>query len=229
MEQKLKISCLHPAFLIATWFGIGKMPFAPGTMGSIGAFPLFLLSHYLLCLGWSETSFNYIYIACIAVLFLLGVWASKVYMEKTGEHDPGTIVIDEVVGQIIVFFAAFSAFAPFIGVYDVMYGSVTESSQEANIEALHEFFRTSTFLIGYATIGLPAYILSFLLFRLFDIWKPWPIRWCDKNIKGGFGVMFDDIFAAAYAIVTLYAIVLVIPLVFPPPPAPVIPPTEIIQ
>jgi len=42
-------------------------------------------------------------------------------------------------------------------------------------------------------------ILGFALFRLFDIWKPWPIRWVDRTIGGGFGVMFDDILAALYA------------------------------
>ncbi len=43
--------------------------------------------------------------------------------------------------------------------------------------------------------------LAFALFRVFDIFKPWPIHIADKHIKGGFGVMFDDILAAAYAIV----------------------------
>ncbi|MEP7154947.1 MAG: phosphatidylglycerophosphatase A [Betaproteobacteria bacterium] len=43
-------------------------------------------------------------------------------------------------------------------------------------------------------------LTAFLLFRLFDIWKPWPIRWADRRIKGGFGVMFDDLLAAGFAI-----------------------------
>ncbi len=42
-------------------------------------------------------------------------------------------------------------------------------------------------------------LVAFLLFRLFDIWKPFPIRQFDRQLKGGFGVMFDDIIAAAYA------------------------------
>lgn len=45
--------------------------------------------------------------------------------------------------------------------------------------------------------------LSFALFRLFDIWKPFPIRQCDTKLKGGFGVMFDDILAAIYALIVL--------------------------
>ncbi|HEY3301641.1 MAG TPA: phosphatidylglycerophosphatase A [Methylophilaceae bacterium] len=45
--------------------------------------------------------------------------------------------------------------------------------------------------------------VAFALFRLFDIWKPFPIRQCDANLKGGFGVMFDDLLAAIYAIVSI--------------------------
>ncbi len=51
----------------------------------------------------------------------------------------------------------------------------------------------------------------------------------DKNIKGGFGVMFDDIFAAIYAIIILFAIVMLVPMVFTPPAQPEIPQTEIVQ
>jgi phosphatidylglycerophosphatase A len=51
--------------------------------------------------------------------------------------------------------------------------------------------------------SLAVFALAFLLFRLFDIWKPWPIRWADRNIKGGFGIMFDDVLAAIPACVLL--------------------------
>ena len=44
------------------------------------------------------------------------------------------------------------------------------------------------------------WVIAFLLFRVFDIVKPWPIRWADRTLKGGFGVMFDDVLAAGYAI-----------------------------
>ena len=47
------------------------------------------------------------------------------------------------------------------------------------------------------------WLIAFLLFRLFDIWKPFPIRQCDAKLKGGFGVMFDDLLAAIYAIIVL--------------------------
>ena len=48
-----------------------------------------------------------------------------------------------------------------------------------------------------------AWSLAFLLFRLFDVWKPWPVRWVDRNLKGGFGIMLDDVAAAGYAVLVL--------------------------
>ncbi len=45
--------------------------------------------------------------------------------------------------------------------------------------------------------------LGFLLFRLFDVWKPWPICWLDKNVPGGLGVMSDDILAGIFAMIIM--------------------------
>jgi phosphatidylglycerophosphatase A len=228
-QNAQSISWYHPASLIATWFGIGKIPFAPGTFGSLGAFPLFIASHYLLCLGKNESTFNYIYLLFLAILFILGQWASNVYMKKTGKQDPGEIVIDEVMGQLIVLFAAFSALAPLIGLFDILYGSASEHSQKATIGSLHELFSTPAFLVSYIVTILPTCFLGFILFRIFDIWKPFPIGWCDRNIKGGFGVMFDDIFAAVYACIILYASILLFFIYFVPPLEPQAIPTEIVQ
>ena len=50
-------------------------------------------------------------------------------------------------------------------------------------------------------------ISSFLLFRLLDIWKPWPISWLDKNIGGGIGIMIDDMLAGAFTLAILYLVV----------------------
>lgn len=50
-----------------------------------------------------------------------------------------------------------------------------------------------------------SYALGFLLFRLFDIWKPWPIGWVDRSVKGGLGVMLDDYLAGLFAALLLYA------------------------
>ena len=44
-----------------------------------------------------------------------------------------------------------------------------------------------------------SYAVAFLLFRVFDIWKPWPVRWADRHVGGGLGIMLDDLLAAVYA------------------------------
>lgn len=46
-------------------------------------------------------------------------------------------------------------------------------------------------------------VAGFALFRLFDVWKPWPIRWLDRRVKGGFGVMIDDVIAGIFAAAAL--------------------------
>ena len=51
-----------------------------------------------------------------------------------------------------------------------------------------------------------AYFGAFVLFRLFDIWKPWPISWVDKNIKGGWGILFDDMLAGLFSGVILFSL-----------------------
>jgi phosphatidylglycerophosphatase A len=67
-------------------------------------------------------------------------------------------------------------------------------------------------IIGYlltmtfAPTGWQWVVAGFLLFRLFDILKPWPIRWFDRQVPGGFGIMFDDILAALYAGVVIWLI-----------------------
>lgn len=57
-----------------------------------------------------------------------------------------------------------------------------------------------------ASLSVWSYAMAFCLFRIFDIAKPWPVSWADRNIKGGFGVMFDDLLAALYAIAALAAV-----------------------
>lgn len=50
-------------------------------------------------------------------------------------------------------------------------------------------------------------LLGFALFRLFDIWKPWPIKWVDKHVHGGFGIMLDDILAGLLALGSLHLLI----------------------
>jgi phosphatidylglycerophosphatase A len=67
-------------------------------------------------------------------------------------------------------------------------------------------------VVGYlvtmvaAPQGWQAVVLGFLLFRLFDIWKPWPIRWLDRSVGGGLGIMLDDVAAGALGCAVLQVV-----------------------
>ena len=83
-----------PAALISTWFGTGLLPKAPGTWGSLAALPIaWVLGARL---GPAAV------IIAAAALFAVGLWAVKAYLTQTRDPDPGAIVIDEVVGQLLV-------------------------------------------------------------------------------------------------------------------------------
>ena len=58
-------------------------------------------------------------------------------------------------------------------------------------------------VLYFTPFAWPWFILAFSLFRLFDIWKPFPIGYFDRTVKGGFGVMLDDLLAAGYALLVL--------------------------
>lgn len=143
---------LRFAFLLATWFGAGLLPKAPGTWGSLAAVPIAALLYL-----WGG---NLAVATAALVAFLAGIWASAVYVRETGTEDPGAVVIDEVAGQWLVLAAV--PFDP------LLYGA------------------------------------GFVLFRLFDIAKPWPVSWADRHVKGGLGVMLDDMLAGVYGGVALY-------------------------
>lgn len=64
-------------------------------------------------------------------------------------------------------------------------------------------------LAALASAGVITEVVAFALFRLFDIWKPFPIREIERNVKGGMGVMIDDVVAAFYAYIA-FALVIVI-------------------
>ncbi|MEW5787201.1 MAG: phosphatidylglycerophosphatase A [Pseudomonadota bacterium] len=141
----------HPAHFLALGFGAGLSPRAPGTAGTLVAFPLFwLLVDHPLYWGW------------MLLFIVVGVWACDVAGRHLGVHDHGGIVWDEVAAFLLVL-----PFAP-------------------------------------ATPG--GFLLAFALFRLFDIWKPFPIGWLDARVPGGLGVMLDDLLAAGYAILILLGV-----------------------
>ena len=66
---------------------------------------------------------------------------------------------------------------------------------------------------GFLIAMIPAYsswiwvVAGFVLFRLFDIWKPWPISWADRQLKGGLGIMLDDVLAGGIAAVILFIVI----------------------
>jgi phosphatidylglycerophosphatase A len=79
------------ALWLATWFGTGLLPGAPGTWGSLAALPF----------AWALMSFGgpRLLLGAAALVFVAGLWASTRYMQAVGVHDPGAVVIDEVAGQ----------------------------------------------------------------------------------------------------------------------------------
>lgn len=141
------------AAALATWFGSGLLPKAPGTWGSLAAIPFGLaLTWY--CNPW------FLFAGALAV-FAAGIWAGGRYAEERNLDDPGAVVIDEVAGQWIALVPA--ALNPWL------------------------------------------ILLAFLAFRVFDILKPWPVGLLDRRLKGGLGIMADDVAAGLYAAAVVWA------------------------
>ena len=147
----LRFMLRHPAHLIALGAGAGLVRGAPGTAGTLLAFPLYALM-LLTCTVPQQ-------LVVMACAFAVGIWACARTGDALGVADPGAIVWDEIVAFTLVLF-----FTP----------------------------------AGYAWQAF-----AFLLFRLFDILKPPPIRYFDRKLKSGFGVMFDDLLAAFYTLLVL--------------------------
>ncbi len=140
-------------YFIAFGFGLGTLPIAPGTWGTLAGIPfvyLFSQVHWVL------------YLLLTVLLFVLGVWVSDRVSKDIGVHDHQGIVWDEVVGYIL-----------------------------------------TMFLVKLTLLSI---VLGFVLFRIFDILKPPPVNYCDEHIKGGLGIMLDDIGAAIYAWACLHII-----------------------
>jgi phosphatidylglycerophosphatase A len=140
------------ALAIATC-GVGYLPLAPGTFGSLVGVGMFLLLPPIA-----------VPIAILAVTFV-GIWAGTRTEELAGRKDPGKIVVDEVAGQLIALF-------PLV------------------------FVKWSMITV----------MVSFILFRFFDIVKPYPANRL-QELKGGAGVMFDDLVAGAYAAIIVGVLV----------------------
>jgi phosphatidylglycerophosphatase A len=144
------------AKILATFFGIGLFPVAPGTLASAVATLAFMT--VLHGLAWPP------YLLLLAFLFFAGAAASSVHAAALGRPDPGQIVVDEVCGQLLALAFLPAAWVPVI--------------------------------------------VSFVLFRFFDILKPGPIRMLEK-LPGGWGIMADDI-GAGLAAAALTRLILVL-------------------
>lgn len=98
MARRPGIPFWHPAALLCTWFGAGLAPKAPGTWGSAAALPF--------AWGLARLGGWPLVLAASLVCFVVGWWASAVYVRRTGAQDPSEVVIDEVAGQWLVLAAA---------------------------------------------------------------------------------------------------------------------------
>lgn len=140
----------NPIHFLAFGLGLGFLPVAPGTFGT-------LLGVILYYFNYVYFSFNLIILSVLC--FVFGVYLCGKTALDINYHDHPGIVWDEVVGYLITMI-----FIPF----------------------------------GYLNMGL-----AFLLFRFFDILKPWPIRYVDSKVAGGIGIMLDDVLAGVYANICL--------------------------
>jgi phosphatidylglycerophosphatase A len=141
---------------IATGLGAGYFPVAPGTAGSAVGLVLVIALRQA---GLDPVRWAVCLTATSGLLFVLGVWSAGKAEKVFARVDPGQVVIDEVVGQIITFIAT----------------------------------------PGVTWRGL---IAGFILFRVFDIIKPFPARRAER-FPGGWGIMLDDVVAGLYSLLAL--------------------------
>jgi phosphatidylglycerophosphatase A len=99
--------------------------------------------------------------------------------------------------------AVVAAFA--IGVRASSYVIRTLRVEDPGVVVWDEFVGQWTTLFPLVVVprSWPWVAVGFVLFRVFDVWKPWPASWADRNVKGGFGAMLDDVFAGVYAAIVL--------------------------
>ena len=150
-------------YLFVTFFGIGSLRFAPGSVTSlITTILLYSFFHVI------KLPNNYIFFAFV-IIFIYSFFAVTEYIKDSDNKDPKEVVIDEVIGQSIPIY-----------LYEISHGT-EKNPQEAII----------------------FYIYIFILFRFFDIKKPFPINFFDKKFKNSFGVIMDDVIAGLYVVLTL--------------------------
>ncbi|HKS83628.1 MAG TPA: phosphatidylglycerophosphatase A [Candidatus Acidoferrales bacterium] len=159
------------SLFIATACGLGYLPKAPGTWGSLAGVLVYFLIQKLLAgtlpSNWiSVGSFNIqiwlsVAIVVAIALAIVGVWTSHRVARYSAAKDPQFVVIDEVSGQMF------------------------------------------TYVLALAPANWKYLLLGLILFRVFDIWKPFPARQAE-SLPGGWGIMTDDWIAGIYAAVGLW-------------------------
>ncbi len=150
-------------FLFVTFFGVGTIRYAPGTVTSLITTVFLFSSFHILNLPKSTI------LILLIVIFFYAFIAIADYIKDSSNKDPKEIVIDEVIGQSIPIY-----------LYEVAHGTTKESKE-----------------------AILFYIYIFILFRFFDIKKPFPINFFDQKFKNSFGVIMDDVIAGFYVILTL--------------------------
>ena len=151
--------------MFTSCFGLGRLPLAPGTWGSLPAVIIFGLMSYL---GSSSAMISNVMAALALAGGLVCVQFAPAAIAATGQTDPREVVADELAGQAVTFL-----FSPFLAM-----GQATDRQ-----------------------ILVTAF-LGFVLFRLIDISKPWPIRRLEKY-PAGWGILADDLLAGVYAWIIL--------------------------
>jgi phosphatidylglycerophosphatase A len=202
------------AYAIATALGTGYLRPSPGTYGSLVGVGTIVLSaifflhpasvsswfsnhplseamfadkHFLV---WGADIYNsalwlplFCALLLLVILGAIGVWSSARVAEYSGVKDPQYIVIDEVAGQHL------TLMLPLIPI------ALPHLSQHFDLSGYAIFFALSLVNWKYLLMG-------FVLFRVFDIWKPFPVRRLE-SLPHGWGVMADDWMAGVYAAILL--------------------------
>lgn len=158
------------AWWTATGLGSGRLRPAPGTWGSLAGLAAWCLLTPLLAAPGSWMA-EILFLAAPLAMTWLAVAASDRVVAETGEKDPGYIVADEWAGL-------------WIALWPVRWEIAGD---------LPRFFQAGGWRL------LPVLVIPFLAFRLFDIWKPWPIKQI-QVLPGGGGIVADDVVAGFYGI-----------------------------
>ncbi|MGD0306183.1 MAG: phosphatidylglycerophosphatase A [Candidatus Acidiferrales bacterium] len=193
------------ALFVATAAGLGYAPKAPGTFGALAGIAMAMAPQWMLIFGltpalafrklssetvaftWPFTNVDPMFAAQVAlttVLALVGVWAAARAATYWGLKDPQRVVIDEVSGQHLALLVG--------GTLPTLTHVVQKSPG-----------LTLAMLGANAPLGWKYLLLGFILFRLFDIWKPFPARQAE-SLPGGWGIMADDWIAGLYAAIGLW-------------------------